>query len=446
MKNLQRVVVAAALLAGCQTGEDPQVGSEGSEIGVTLPHAPNGVNCISFKLTDESGGTTSYQFAMNTTTIRIRNIPIGAYSLSAVAYFADAPNPISDADCQNVPLASPWATDGGTLVVVQKNTLTQVSLTLVETGRVAITAQFVLAPEVIALSSGPLGAMVANDNGSGPFIAWGINSTQGANGQVMGLLASPGNVPFTIASGQTNVGEMAIDPTNNFVYWENFPTRATDANGNFIDNGSLWQWDGTTALEVLSGLNPTDLGFAVANHTAYFGDFTNASIDCFPCAQPLALGEPVPQALMAHANKVTWGRNDGVIKIMNVTDIGPTTLANIAPRQAYGLALDDDFVYTIDFETGGDINASNVQRIPVGGGPVVPLVTGTLAAFPITAFNGFVYYLDAEGVKRVDRNGGTPETVVSGHIGGFAATTTNGHDVLYWTDDHFSLVWRGRLN
>ncbi|HKA91141.1 MAG TPA: hypothetical protein VKE22_25950 [Haliangiales bacterium] len=414
---------------------------------MTLPRAPDGVNCISFKLTDENGASTSYQFAMNRHTIRIRNIPIGAYDLTAVAYFANVPDPITDADCQSVPIASPWATANPTLIVIQNGQLTQVSITLVQTGRVAITAQFVLSPEVVAQTSTHAGAMVANNIGAGPFIAWGINSTSGPNGQVMGLFDSPGNVPFTIASNQTNVGEMAIDPSNNFVYWENFRTGTTDGNGHIINDGTLWVWDTISAQQVLGGLNPTDLGFAVANHTAYLGDFTTSSINCFPCAQPLAINEPVPQALMARGNKVTWGRADGVVKIMNVTDAAPTQIANLAPRQAYGVGLDDDFVYTIDFATGGDIDQSNVQRIPVGGGPVVPLVTGTLAAFPIVAFNGFVYYSDGEGLKRVDRNGGVPaETVVTGQLGGFALTTVNGHDTLYWTDDHFGLVWRGRLN
>jgi hypothetical protein len=446
MKKLHGVVLAAALLAGCQSGDDPQVGSEGSEIGVTLPRAPNGVNCIDFKLTDETGASNDYHFALNPLTVRIRNLAVGAYDLTAVAYFADAPNPISDADCATVPLASPWSTASPTLVVVTRGQLTQVSITLVPTGRVAITPQFVLPPEVIAQSSGALGSMVANDNGSGPFVAWAINSTQGPNGQVMGLDDGSGNPPFVIASGQTNTGEMMIDPTNNFVYWENFPTRTTDGNGNFIDDGSVWFWDGTNALEVASGLNPTDLGFAVVNHTAYWGDFTSSSIKCFPCGQDLALGEPLPQALAAHGDKVSWGRSDGVVKVMGVNDIGPLTLIDLSPRQAYGLGQDDDFVYTIDFDPTLGIDQSNVSKIPVGGGPLTPLATGILAAFPLTAFNGFVYWADAEGVKRIDRNGGTVETVVGGEIGGFAVDNSAGHDTLYWTDNHFGLVWRGRLN
>jgi hypothetical protein len=449
MKNLRAAILAAALLGGCQSADDPQVGAEGSEIGVTLPHAPNGVNCISFKLTDESGAATSYQFAMNVNTIRIRNIPVGAYDLTAVAYFADAPNPISDADCQTVPLASPWATEGPTLVVIQRNALTQVSLTLVQTGRVAITAQFVQEPEVVAQSAGPLGALVAAPSGSIGFVAWEILSTQGANGQIMGFTDdNSGNPPFVIAAGQTNAGEMQIDPTNLFLYWENFPTRTTDSNGNFIDDGSLWFFDGTVPQEVVSGINPTDLGFAVANHTAYWGDFTSSSINCFPCGASLATGEPFPQALGAAGNTVVWGRSDGVVKAQHVTDIAPTTLADIAPRQAYGVAVDDQYVYTVDYETGTDFNTmSNIGRIPLGGGAYTPLVVNTRGAFPISAYNGFVYYLDPNGVQRVDRNGGVPaETVVSGAIGGFAIINLNGHDTMYWTDTHFSLIWRGRLN
>src|SRR5215470_14091484 len=125
MKKLHVAILAAALLGGCQSADDPQVGSEGSEIGITLPRAPNGVNCISFKFTDEGGASTSYQFAINTAVIRIRNIPVGAYDLTAVAYFGDAPDPITDADCQAVPVASPWATQDPTLVVIQRGALAQ---------------------------------------------------------------------------------------------------------------------------------------------------------------------------------------------------------------------------------------------------------------------------------------------------------------------------------
>src|SRR5262249_61578198 len=141
--------------------------------------------------------------------------------------------------------------------------------------RVASPASFMQLPEVVAQSNGPLGSIVAMPNGSGAFVAWAINANQGPNGQVMGLYDTANNPPFQIAGGQTNTGEMAIDPSNGTVYWENFPTRTTDGNGNFIDDGSIWQWAGANPLAVVSGINPTDLRFPIANHTAYWGAFTS---------------------------------------------------------------------------------------------------------------------------------------------------------------------------
>ena len=456
MRHGTCIVCAVLLAVGCQGGDQPSVSSEQGEVGINLGHAPDGVNCISFTLANEDGNTASFQFTVTNSNVRvIRNLTIGAYDLSAVAYPAEVPAPINDGDCQAVPVISPWSTEAAVPVIVQKNRRSNIDLTLLPTGRVGITVHWFEPPEVIAQGQGDVRAMVANTTPGGTFVAWSVAAHGGANGQIVGLDDQPGAVPFVVLDGQSNPSEMAIDPDSNTVYLQNFVTGTTDSEGNIISDGSVWNSLG----ELVGGINPGDFGFTVANHSAYWvgmppgigvGSSVPFQIDCFPCAQPLATNQVGANGLTAHGNRVYWGNLDGSLQGMSVTDLSPTLLTSIAPRQAYGASADDQFAYFIDVDPAVSIDESKIDRVPALGGAPVTLVDGIPGgAFPIVAFRDFVYFLafGGGGIKRVPITGGPVEDVTFGAIGGFALTTDlSGHDVIYWTDmTHGGLIWRARL-
>jgi hypothetical protein len=437
--------LSLALVAACQTGQDP-IATDTAEIGVVLAGAPAGIDCISFTLDNEDGVTQTYSFAATgPQTLRIRNVAVGAYDLSARAYAVPAAPPIADADCAAVPVNSPWGTEAPVPVVVARGQITDVAVTLVPTGRIFITPTFLQAAEVIATAQGGVGQVTAN----GTFVAFAVAASGGANGAVFGMDGAPGSVPFLLGGGQTNPGELAIDPATGTVFWENFPTGSRDADGRRVADGSMWS---STGGQLAGGLDPSDIAVA-ADGAVYWGELGTDSIDCAPCGAPLATGQVAPNALTAHGSRVYWhtNNNGGVDTIygMNLTDVAPQLLATIAPRVAFGMAADDDFLYYIDYDPSIGLNHSNLMKLAAGGGTPQALVTDTLGAFPVVAFNGFVYYSDPAGIHRIDRNGGTVEDVVAqGAVGGFAVTTdADGHGRIYWSDQsHGGLIWRARLD
>jgi len=453
MRHWQYGLWLSVLALGCESENGKGVSSDQGEIGIELGAAPDGINCISFTLANEDGNTATYQFALTMNNVRvIRNLTIGAYDLSAVAYRSGTARPIVDADCSEVPLNSPWATQAPIPVVVQKNVRTDIDLTLLPTGRIGITLHWLEPPEVIAQRQGFVRFMAVNTTSSGTFVAWNV-AAHGPTGQIVGLDDFTGSEPFIIADGQTNPGGLAIDPDSNTVYFSNVVTGTTDGEGRVIADGSVW----TSFGEQVSGINPGDFGFAAATHAAYWvgmppdtfiGSPVPFNIDCFPCAHPLATNQLSANGLTAHGNRVYWSNADGALQGMNVDDLAPTTLANIAPRQAYGAGADDQFVYFIDLAPDASIDESKIDKVPAAGGTPVTLVDGIPGgAFPIAPFHGFVYFLTGDGIKRVSVAGGPVEDVVFGAIGGFALTTgPANHDLLYWSDDtHGGLIWRARL-
>jgi hypothetical protein len=437
--------LSLALVAACQTGPDP-IAADTAEIGVILAGAPAGIDCVSFKLDNEDGTSQAYSFSTSgPQTLRIRNVAVGAYDLSARAYGVPAAPPIADADCAAVPVNAPWATEAPVPVVVARGEITDVSVTLVPTGRIFITTTFLQAAEVIAKAQGGVGQVAAN----GDFVAFAVAASGGANGAVFGLDDAPGSAPVLLGGGQTNPGELAIDPASGTVFWENFPTGARDADGNRVADGSMWS---STGGQLAGGLNPSDIAVA-ASGAVYWGEIGTDSIDCAPCGAPLATGQVGANALTAHGNRVYWHNNNngGVDAIygMNLGDAAPQLLATITPRVAFGMAADDDFLYYIDYDPSIGLAHSNLMKLPAGGGAPLALVTDTLDAFPVVAFEGFVYFSDAAGIHRVDKNGGAVEDVVAqGAVSGFAVTTgADGHGRIYWSDQsHGGLIWRARLD
>jgi hypothetical protein len=447
-------MIGIALFAGCSGGSDPAVESARGEVGIFVGNPPDVVNCISFTLANEDGNTSSFQFEVTTSNVRvIRNLTIGAYDLSAVAYAADIPEPIGDSDCQAVPVVSPWSTEASIPVVVQRDLRNNVDLTLLPTGRIGVTVHWFEPPEVVAQHQGNVQAMVANTTSTGTLVAWTVAAHGGATGKVVALSQSLGPTPFTTLSGLSNPGEMAIDPDSSVIYVDNLVTGTTDAEGHQLADGSVWSSFG----EQVGGINPGDLGFAVADHTAYWvgmppgvgvGAPVPFNIDCTPCTAPLATGQNGANGLTAHGARVYWGTSDGAVHGMAVTDPSPATLGSIAPRRAYGATADDEFAYFIDVDPAQPIDASKIDRVPAGGGAVTTLLDGIPGgAFPIQAFHGFVYFLTGEGIKRVPTGGGAVEDVTFGAIGGFALTTgLDGFDVIYWSDvTHGGLIWRAVL-
>src|SRR5262245_43014690 len=102
--------LAAALVAGaCPT--EAGVVTASADIGVTLIQAPVGVDCIAFSLADADGTRQTYVFAA-ARAIRIANVTVGAYQLSAVAYASGQPAPVTDAQCATaLPASAPWTTE-----------------------------------------------------------------------------------------------------------------------------------------------------------------------------------------------------------------------------------------------------------------------------------------------------------------------------------------------
>jgi hypothetical protein len=450
---MKKICISGALFLAVGCGDGSGAGdipietgsvSQADTIGVTLAGVPGDVDCISFTLTKEDGTVQDAQFSLTGPRIlRIRNVGVGAYELSAVAYSSGLNPPISDAACAAVPLNAPWATEAPVPVIVQRGQPTQVSITLVPAGRIVITPNFFEAPEVIASGQGPVSFIAANGN----FVAWVVKKQDTEPGVVMSLDTGVGT-PSLVAGDQTNPAQILVAPPTNTVFWENLPSLARDQDGNFINDGSIWS---STGGELRTGLDPTDLGFATANSTFYWGERSSATIECEPCSVPFATGEPGANTLTAIANHVFWSvsaSSVALIRAKDVTEATPRTLADTAPRDAYGMAADSQSLYFIDSERFGDIDDSTISKMPLGGGPITPLVEHTLAAFPIAVFKGFVYYVDVLGVHRVPVNTGAPEDVATGTIKGFALTTdAAGHDVMYWTDPtHGGLIWRGRLN
>lgn len=457
MKCMHGFLWVALVTVGCATEGARETSSDSGEIGIFFPNAPDGVNCISFKLDNADGSTASFQFVTTASNVRvIRNLTIGAYELSAVAYAASVPRPINDDDCQAVPLVVPWTTQAPVPVVVQTNLRSNVDLTLLPAGLLGITVHWFEPPEVVAPGQGQVGALIANTLPFGTFVSWTVAAEDGPTGQVRALLDFPGSQPFIIIDGQSNPTILAIDPEFNTVYVSNLVTGTTDSEGLAIADGSIANDFG----ELVGGINPGDLGFTVANHTAYWVEMAPgaaidapvpSNINCFPCGQPLATNQSGANGLTAHANRVYWGTADGSLQGMNVTDTSPTTLTSIAPRHAYGATADDQFVYFIGVDARFSLSTSKIEKVPAFGGPAVTLVDGIPGgAFPIVAFRDFVYFLSFESMRRIRRvpiNGGPVEDIVFGSIGGFAVTTDiEGHDVLYWSDlTHGGLIWRARL-
>src|SRR5215831_2769627 len=229
------ICVAVALWgAGCGVSQEP-VATSRAEIGVTLAGPPAGIDCISLTLRGEDGSVSTTPFALTgSTTFRIRDVAIGAYDITAVAFSSGLPAPIGDGDCAAVPPNPPWATEAAVPVVVASGQATMVGITLVETGRVLVTASFVELPDVIASGQGTVGSIAA----AGSFVAWVVKRRDGAGGLVMGLHDGMASPPAAIAQNQTNPAQLLIDPVTDVVYWENLPSGARDAAGNVIDDGS----------------------------------------------------------------------------------------------------------------------------------------------------------------------------------------------------------------
>lgn len=430
--------------AGCAGGPDA-VGTAQADIGITLPRAPDAVDCIAFTLANSDGTSQTYAFAM-ARSIKLPNITVGAYELSAIAYKSGLTGIVTDAQCgQTLPPSAPWTTEAAVPVTVTRNDNTQVMLTLIRAGTITVKSTFFDAPEVIASNQGAVGAMAAGP--SGPFVAWAVHAPNSGDQIVRTFGSSP---PLVLQSGFQNIGMLAFDPDFGTLYWEDGRSGATDADGHLVNDGSIYS---VPAGPPTHGLLPADIAVAGANHTLYWGELTTDSIDCFGCAGPLATDEPSPVTMTAHGNRVFWhdaGDPTLPIRAMNIGDAGPQTLVSLAPFSAYGMTSDDDFVYWVDFDTtAGDLDASRIVKMPAGGGAPVVLVPSTLSTFPLVAYKGNVFYLDANGVHSVSSDGGDPvDVVTSSTVAGFAVTVdVNGHDAVYWTDkSHGGLVWHGRLD
>lgn len=463
MRIRQCVVLSVVCMAGCLDAEgpgideDPDTSTDRGEIGVILGRAPDGVNCINFTLTSANGTVSEFPFTTTTGLRTLPNLPAGAYELTAVAYPAIVPGPITNADCESVPVLSPWTTEAPINVVVQRALRTDINLTMLPTGRIGVTVTWLVPPVVIAQGQGQVGAMAAVPTPFSTYVTYLVHAS-GPNSRIMAshdfevFPGSPQPLPNVLQTGLPNPGQLVIDPDSLTVYAQNAITRTTSSQGVFFNDGAITSSNGL----FFGGINPGDLGLAVANHTPYWvgmpqgavvGSNLPFSIDCTPCAQPLAANEIGANALTAHGDRVFWGLNDGSLRGMAVNDVFPTTLASIAPGQAYGAAADADFVYFIAVAPFEPISASKIYRVPATGGEPVLLVDGVIGgAFPLSAHNGFVYFLSGEGVKRVSRFGGPVEDLVFGVIGGFAVTTMFGRDVLYWSDvTHGGLIWRAGL-
>src|SRR5262249_32331912 len=204
-----------ALLAGCTGGVDTtNVDLTQAAIGVTLNGAPSGIDCISFTLASEDGTVSSFQFTTQPPSRKaLLNVAVGAYDRPAQAGSPGLPAPIPAARCAAVPPIVPWATEVPVAVVVMRNQRTDLSVTLVETGRIRVTPIFESGARPIAAGQGAVGSIAA----AGDLVAWTVGG-QGPTGAIIGYRPSS-KMTFTIAGNQVNPSEIAIEGASETVYW-----------------------------------------------------------------------------------------------------------------------------------------------------------------------------------------------------------------------------------
>src|SRR5687767_8265632 len=207
---------------------EPEIGSSQSAIEVIVDPPP-AVNCFNLKLRNQNGVETSEQLPLEPL-MRFRNIAVGVYEVTAQAYAA--------ADCQVVPLNTPWATREPTIAIVERGQATEITLELFRAGRILVTPQFVETAEVVAQQQGPIGTISAVGN----RLAWVIEAIDGP-GAVVSFTdnISPDDTPIVVATDQQAPGDINIEPVSGDVYWTNRSSGAVDENGNPVFDGSIWR-------------------------------------------------------------------------------------------------------------------------------------------------------------------------------------------------------------
>src|SRR5262249_30886399 len=151
--------------------------------------------------------TTNIQRALGPRTLVDHTLAAGAYSVSAQAYGAGVPEPVTDGDCTAVPLNPPWGTEQAATLAIEPGERTDVTLTLVALGRGGVPPVFADTPRVIAQNQGALGLVTA----SGGQVVWIVtgNATSSA---IVSVDDVEDAIPTVLAAGQTNPGEIVIDP------------------------------------------------------------------------------------------------------------------------------------------------------------------------------------------------------------------------------------------
>ena len=159
-------------------------------------------------------------------------------------------------------------------------------------------------------------------------------------------------------------------------------------------------------------------------------------------AQPQLLAQDctIINLMRADATHLYWACNIGVTGMLvrrMPLEGGPIETVYTGSGRTGGLAIDGGFVYLTD--SRGSVGNDLVVRVPVTGGPPVTLVA-TFYAGALDVADGTVFYTDAPDwtsrMMRISVDGGTPHFVVRTHADArpFALIADGG--TVFYIDDY----------
>jgi hypothetical protein len=251
-----------------------------------------------------------------------------------------------------------------------------------------------------------------------------------------------GQTPTTLASGQPQPYDLAVDSTN--AYWVNGGTAANNYQDGSVMKVSLASGTITT---LASGQNfPQSIAIdATTVYWANIGTSQNSYADGTVMKVPIATGTPTtiasqqtyPGGVSVNATRAFWGSyaTNGAILYAALDGGTPTTLVS-GQGHPERTTLDGNNVYWVN----RDNPPGTVMSAPLDGGTPATIASGQNIAVGIlvnstsvfwTTLNDFYNGVSDGTVMMAPILGGASTTIASGEYGpsGLAADSTS----LYWT-------------
>ena len=426
---LSTVVSLSACLAG-----EPATSEEVGAIEVVLAEPPADATCLALTLVNQDE-VALVRHAALAGALRIPDLPLGAYQVSARAYAA--------LDCADEPFSAPWVTLRPATVIVTR-AAPQLEVTLYRANQVGGRAQFVEAPEVVAVDQPRIYTIVSDVD----WLAWNQGPWRD-DGSIWALHddTSGWAQPEQVASGQRQPRDLTIHPFG-AVAW----TRAATAGP---ASGGISDWDiGRAPRSLAEGQAPGAI--AAGGGLVYWidGDASIRAVDAFgpPAAHPPITGQAWPSALAADATHVYWS-TDGDRRLWRAAhgQTAPSELTALAPdgRGVTSLTVAGDELVWAD--TDGEERSSVIWRAPSAGGGAPRRVFPASGRFPaissVKVLDGFVYFVALNAAWRVPVAGGAHELIQDGAVTSLTVTAWGGRRWLYWADRELGgVVWRQRLD